>query len=125
MRDPRLGVEWSLKRAAIRQAYGGYMSSPAWYRRRRRWLSEFRAAAGEDPVCVVCGEAWQLSRDDLHHRSYRRLGREDFGDLVPMCRTCHSRLHVLLDKNPEWHHFRHEQATDLLISYLRKEKGNE
>ncbi len=97
------------------------MSSPAWYRRRRLWLAEFREAADKDPVCVVCGEAWRLSHDDLHHRSYRRLGHEVFGDLVPMCRSCHARLHVLLDRNSEWKHFRHEQATDMLINYLRKE----
>ena len=120
MRDPRIGVEWSPKRAAIRQAYGGYMSSPAWYRRRRRWLAEYRDATGGDPVCAVCGEAWKLSHDDLHHRSYHRLGHEDFRDLVPMCRACHSRLHVLLDRNPEWKHFHHEQATDMLIAYMRK-----
>ena len=123
MREPRPGVEWSPKRAQIRQAYGGYMSSPAWYRRRRQWLAEFRKLAGEDPVCKVCGEAWKLSHDDLHHRSYRRLGHEDFRDLVPMCRACHSRLHVLLDRNPEWRHFHHEQATDMLVAHMRKEAG--
>lgn len=123
MREPRLGIEWSPKRAAIRRDYGGYMQSPAWYRRRRLWLAEHREATGTEPTCAVCGEKWRLSHDDLHHRSYRRLGHENFADLVPMCRACHSRLHVLLDKNPEWKHFRHEVATDTLIAYMRKEQG--
>jgi len=78
---------------------------------------------GSDPMCAVCGAEWRLSHDDLHHRSYRRLGHEEYQDLVPMCRFCHHRLHVLLDGNSEWRHIRHEQATDLLIVYMRKERG--
>ena len=122
MRDARLGVEWSPLRAAIRKDYGGYMTSPAWYRRRRLWLAEHREATGSEPMCIVCEGKWRLSHDDLHHRSYRRLGGEDYTDLVPMCRACHSRLHVLLDRNSEWRHFRHEVATDALAAYMRKEK---
>jgi len=123
MRKARVGIAWSPKRAQIRREYGGYMASRAWYARRRRWLIEHRQAAGSDPVCGVCGAPWRLSHDDLHHRSYRRLGHEDRRDLVPMCRACHDRLHVLLDGNSEWRHFHHEQATDFLITYLRKEQS--
>ena len=124
MREPRLGVEWSPKRASIRRDYAKYVSSPAWYRRRRQWLAEHREVTGEGPVCTACGQAWRLSHDDLHHRSYRRLGHELAQDLVPMCRPCHYRLHVLLDSNPEWKHVRHEQATDMLIAHMRKEKSH-
>lgn len=30
---------------------------------------------------------------DLHHRSYKRIGKERLHDLVPLCRPCHEETH--------------------------------
>ena len=103
-----------------RKRYGGYMDSAAWFRRRDRWLQEFAAANdGQEPVCVVCGVKWTLRHGDLHHRTYARLGAETWHDLVPMCRDHHDALHALMERNPAWRRLRREQATDLIVAYLR------
>lgn len=121
MRDPRPGLDWSLHRAAIRAAYGDYMGSTEWFRRRERWLGEWRQAHdGMDPVCQVCGGEWTLRSGDLHHRTYARLGRERWVDLMPLCRhPCHSLLHAWLEHNPSWRRLPRAQATDLIAAKLR------
>lgn len=120
MRDPRQGLEWSRRRVDIRAAYSQYMASPAWYRRRERWREQWRDAHdGAEPACQVCGAEWTTRNGDLHHRSYARLGAEDWRDLMPLCRPCHSRLHAWLEHNPSWRRFPREEATDLIAAKLR------
>lgn len=120
MRDPRPDLEWSRRRVTIRAAYGAYIGSPAWYRRRERWLQEWRTAHhGAEPVCQVCGREWTLRHGDLHRRSYTRLGREHWRDLMPICRACHHTLHAWLEHNPSWRRMPREQATDQIAAKLR------
>jgi hypothetical protein len=96
------------------------MDSTAWFLRRERWLEGYRAAhGGQAPVCVVCGRAWTLRGGDLHHRSYARLGAESAADLVPICREDHDALHTVMDRNPAWRKVPREQATEMIVSYLR------
>jgi len=65
MRDPRLGLRWSRGRVQRRAQYGGYMDSPEWFRRRERWLEQYRDAhGGQEPVCVVCDAPWTLRGGD-------------------------------------------------------------
>ena len=122
MRDPRPGLAWSRGRARRRQLYDEYMRSPACYRRRERWLREYRTATGgKDPVCAVCGGPWTLRRGQLHHRSYARLGAEALQDLLPIC--CggeHAALDALMENNPAWRMLPREQATDAIVAYLRR-----
>ena len=73
----------------------GTWTRPKWFRRRERWLEQYRDAhGGQEPVCVVCGALWTLRGGDLHHRTYARLGAETWQDLVPMCRDHHAALHA-------------------------------
>lgn len=129
MREPRPGLAWSGRRVVTRAAYGVYMASPEWFRRRERWLEEYRAVReGADPVCVVCGCEWTLRAGDLHHRSYRRLGSEDWRDLMPLCRSHHQALHALLESDPVWRRLGRRQASDLIAAklrdrYFRREAG--
>jgi 5-methylcytosine-specific restriction endonuclease McrA len=95
------------------------MASPQWFRRRERWLQEYRAREGADPVCVVCGCEWTLRSGDLHHRSYRRLGLEDWRDLMPLCRTHHHAMHAFLEADPAWWRLGPPQASDLIAAKLR------
>ena len=128
MRDPRPGLRWSRRRVQRREQYGGYMDSPAWFRRRERWLQEFaaRATAAKSRVCVVCGAKWTLRHGDLHHRTYARLGAETWQDLVPMCRDHHDAL-TRRDGAaiPPGERLPREQATDLIVAYLRSEDREE
>nr|PKY86269.1 hypothetical protein CYJ24_02145 [Actinomyces naeslundii] len=77
------------------------MNSPAWRRRRRSWASEETRRSGRI-VCAVCSKPWHERRDDLHHASYSRMGRERHEDLVPMCRACHELVHKAIDASTAW-----------------------
>jgi hypothetical protein len=43
--------------------------------------------------CVVCGRTQENTILHCHHRTYERLGFEDFEDLVTLCEECHARYH--------------------------------
>ncbi len=101
-----------------------YMASPEWYRSRERWLEAWRAShRGSDPVCLVCGQPWRLWRGDLHHRTYARLGREDFHDLAPLCYRDHLCLHAILEGIPAWRRLPRSQATAMIIALLHDRAG--
>ena len=119
MRDPRRGLTWSLRRLQRRLAYRDYMTSFAWLARRERWAAEWTAHHDAEPRCVVCGGPWSLARDDLHHRSYARLGHEAHGDLAPLCRPCHRKVHRVLESDRSWRRLGRAQATDLIVAALR------
>jgi len=95
------------------------MASPAWFARRERWAKEWTVRHNREPCCVICWAAWSLRRDDLHHRSYARLGHEADHDLTPLCRRCHRRLHRILESDPSWRRLDRSQATDLIVVALR------
>jgi hypothetical protein len=95
------------------------MASPAWFARRQQWLAEWTARHGGERRCLVCGTAWSLRRDDLHHRSYDRLGHEAHGDLIPLCRACHRALHRVIESDRSWRRLDRAQATDLIVTTLR------
>ena len=40
--------------------------------------------------CCVCGNLNDL---EVHHKTYKRLGREKLSDLVLLCKYCHKELH--------------------------------
>ena len=120
MREPRPGLAWSLRRLERRLAYRDYMASPRWFARRKRWAAELAARHTAAPGCAVCGGAWSLSRDDLHHRSYVRLGHEADEDLVALCRPCHREVDRVFESDRSWRRLDRAQATDLIVSALRR-----
>lgn len=120
MRNPRPGLPWSLRRVNRRADYAVWMASTGWQARRRQWLHDWVAAHGSEPACAVCGGPWSLRRGDLHHRSYDRLGHETNSDLIPLDRACHTRLHQILDSNPQWRRVGRTQATDVIVARLRR-----
>ncbi len=120
MRRPRPGLPWSRARLAHRCAYAAYLDSQAWATARRRWYAEWVARTGAEPTCQVCGGAWTLTRGQLHHRNYTRLGNERFTDLVPLCPPDHEALHRLFDASPAWRRLGRPLATDGIITGLRR-----
>ncbi len=64
--------------------YNDYLQSEGWQRVRGAALrrAEYR--------CQVCNAFGWL---DVHHRTYERVGREELGDLVVLCRKCHALFH--------------------------------
>ncbi len=79
--------------------YTKYIQSEVWRRKRRKYFTSKMyktyptgKKAGKF-VCYCCGSEERL---DLHHRTYKRLGKERIAvDLVPVCKGCHSNIHKL------------------------------
>lgn len=121
MRPPRSRAKHSQVRGAARARYALYMDSPAWWERRRQWLANYRQAHnGQNPTCVVCDKPWIGRHGDLHHRTYEHLGCERNDDLIPMCRSCHDRLHAVIDFSLSLRKLNRSGATDLSIKLLRE-----
>jgi hypothetical protein len=119
MRSPRPGLAWSTGRIHRRAAYCNYMASEQWFALRERWVADWVEDHGNQPHCLVCGAEWALC-DDLHHRTYERLGREAGADLIPLCRSCHGALHRILETDRSWRRLNRAQATDLIVLTLRR-----
>jgi hypothetical protein len=58
--------------------------SPAWQETKERY-----EASGRPQKCMVCHDPHY----ELHHRTYKRLGRELLQDLIPLCRDHHDQVH--------------------------------
>ena len=73
-----------------KKAYLAFINSSAWRTYRAAWWQEYDR---RHPVrvCWCCGKPRsELKRSlELHHRTYERLGREEWDDLVAVCSTCH------------------------------------
>lgn len=109
----------SARREEYRARYAAYITSPAWRAVRLGWLDEFRLRNDAEPVCEVCGRAWELSRDDLHHHTYDRLTAELFEDLAPLCRPCHGLVHDTIRNSRHWSRMRDVAASQKVIERLR------
>jgi hypothetical protein len=120
MRDPRPGAVWSLGRLRRRAAYCEYMESPEWFELREDWVARWKKTHGAEPCCEICGARWNTMHGDLHHRSYTHLGHEEDIDLVPLCRSCHGKVHRMLESDRSWRRLGCAQATDLIIKTLRR-----
>ena len=77
-------------------SYREYLEGPEWAETRTRYRS-----SGKLQTCLVC----RAPNVDLHHRTYRRLGKERLGDLVALCREHHEQVHeaeLSLWNGPTW-----------------------
>ncbi len=61
--------------------------------------------------CYCCGNKNDL---DLHHITYARIFKEEFDDVVPVCRRCHDKIHRL--------HKKHQNETIFFITEQVKYK---
>lgn len=64
--------------------YIEYLNSQHWKNLRSKLIGVYR-------VCAKCGK--QTSNIQLHHLTYKRLGREKDSDLLPLCDSCHKGEH--------------------------------
>jgi hypothetical protein len=66
--------------------YAEYLRTEHWQDVRRRfWASKLH-----DGKCYACGTTGKLN---VHHKSYKRIGREKLNDLCLLCDNCHSETH--------------------------------
>ena len=64
--------------------YDEYLSSEKWQEKRKAALLR---TGGK---CELCGE----EAHEVHHLTYRLVGDEDDGDLMPVCCQCHKNVHL-------------------------------
>lgn len=97
-KKPYAGVKCSKKPPAFngiaalslgRHEYPNYIKSEAWYSRRADFLKKYGS-------CYICSSVEDLQ---VHHRTYKNLGREPDKDLTTLCDSCHNDLHKYMDKN--------------------------
>lgn len=85
-------MTWKYLRSYLaenRITYQQYLESDHWNNLRARfWASKMHR--GER---WVCGSS--RGRLEVHHRSYRRIGKERLNDLIPLCRDCHEKTHEI------------------------------
>jgi hypothetical protein len=101
----------------VPRAYVAYMTSAAWFSRRRWWLAEHRRRTGTAAVCAVCGDP----DIDLHHLEYT-FGRERYEDLLPLCHVHHSRIHAAWDATPHLRRLGRRAASILLTIRMRSSR---
>lgn len=65
--------------------YNRYLESPQWKALRVKVLRRDKF------VCQGCGTA---GATQVHHLTYKRVGREMLFDLVSVCDTCHDSIHA-------------------------------
>lgn len=90
--------------------YSEYLQSERWQATRRRMMASKKVYR-----CYVCRSTERL---DLHHKTYKRIGRERLADLVWLCRACHQEAHARLKRQP-----RHSKAAlHCIAKRMRKER---
>lgn len=85
IKDP-LKAPRDLLREMGYESYADYLQSEHWQEVKAR----YRASETLPQRCAICNAKWV----QLHHRTYRRLGKEKNSDLVALCRFHHHDLHL-------------------------------
>lgn len=67
--------------------YKDYLASPQWLKTKARFKSS--------PLFYnCCGKCFRSDRPlNIHHKTYRRVGREKLSDLIALCDPCHRATH--------------------------------
>ena len=60
--------------------YEKYLNSPAWYRKRK-------LIKDRDKSLCICG----AKATEVHHKTYKNIGKEPLSELVMLCKKCHDR----------------------------------
>ena len=73
-----------LRTRSMSPEYPNYLKSPAWLTKKAQVLER------NGYRCALCN-----TEDDLevHHKNYDNIGKEPLGDLIILCKVCHSRHH--------------------------------
>ena len=72
--------------------------------------------------CCICGQDKGIR--DYHNEDYSP--ENILEDAVPICRRCHLRLHINIDKNPEnWENYLKEVENGLVLSPMYNENWTE
>ena len=64
--------------------YNKYLRSQEWADKKQEVFKHY------GKKCSMCGSTQEIC---VHHKTYKRMGDENINDLVPLCYTCHARVH--------------------------------
>lgn len=64
-----------------------YLSSRHWKQKRKEAYYFYKGQ------CQRCGDYIQLSVANIHHRTYKNMGKEKMTDLILYCNRCHRCIH--------------------------------
>jgi 5-methylcytosine-specific restriction endonuclease McrA len=73
--------------------YREYLKSAHWQSLRERK----KTRDADRRKCLICKETQSLH---LHHKTYKRLGKEYLGDVIWLCKDCHYLVHQIMKKRP-------------------------
>ena len=68
--------------------YKEYLKSDHWKNVKKRYKDSKLTQK-----CYICGSNKHIN---IHHKTYKRLGKEKLNDLVPLCQECHYLTHKAL-----------------------------
>lgn len=103
MRKRHTGVDSIGRRLAALDfsSYAEYLSSPHWLDVRCRFYESIHASRNCGMFC--CGACLRTDVSlSLHHRTYKRLGKERLGDLIAVCAECHRLMHKFGASSNVW-----------------------
>lgn len=66
--------------------YDKYLRTRKWKEKRKEVLELYGR------ICMICGK----KASQVHHLNYENVGKEDVGDLIPLCKRCHKLIHGVL-----------------------------
>jgi len=77
------------------KTYSEYLKSDHWQELRKRFFRESKRAKRmmKKYGFYVCEFCRQSKKVNLHHATYKRLGKEHLGDLHLICDDCHELIH--------------------------------
>lgn len=76
----------------ILSVYSSYQE----YLKSLRWIKKATQFKKDHPLCQRCENKTQ----DVHHRTYQRIGHEKNDDLIALCRDCHDLTHKYIKSLP-------------------------
>lgn len=75
--------------------YKAYLNSPHWIKFRSTYYKESPVIKSmkKNLGMVVCRFCRQDKPLQIHHITYKRIGKERWGDVVSICGDCHQKIH--------------------------------
>jgi hypothetical protein len=86
------------------RSYREYLESPHWADVKAKFY-----AGRTHRHCDACHGDGRVA---IHHKTYKRLGRESTGDLMLLCDRCHKQVHAYPGQSLWW-----------ISQYLKKTRG--
>jgi hypothetical protein len=98
-------------------SYKEYLFSEHWKDFKRRFFSEHKKMRGMMKrlgkyVCQGCKTDGRL---EVHHWTYKNLGKEKLGDVLLLCRNCHETVHIFHRQDLNLH-----RATNKALKLIKR-----